>query len=110
MQDRLLNAYLAGTVDEVVYKAKSNELKSEAAKTDESLAQLGDVGPARGETALALFDWIATGGGYLARFKQCRPSRDPGFGLFEPYFERRKPSHHKEKALRRFRRRARFEE
>ena len=57
MQDRLLNAYLAGTVDEVVYKAKSNELKAEAAKADESLAQLGDVDPARGETALALFDW-----------------------------------------------------
>ena len=57
MQDRLLNAYLAGTVDEVVFKAKSNELKAEAAKADEALAQLGDVDPARGETALALFDW-----------------------------------------------------
>lgn len=57
MQNRLLNAYLAGTIDEVVYKAKSNELKSEAAKADEALAELGDVDPARGETALALFDW-----------------------------------------------------
>ena len=57
MQDRLLNAYLAGTVEEVVYKAKSNELKAEAAKADETLAQLGDVDPARAETALALFDW-----------------------------------------------------
>ena len=57
MQDRLLNAYLAGTVDEVAYKAKSNELKAEAAKADESLAKLGDVDPARAETALALFDW-----------------------------------------------------
>ena len=57
MQDRLLNAYLAGTVEEVVYKSKSNEFKSEAAKTDESLAQLGDVDPACGEKALALFDW-----------------------------------------------------
>lgn len=60
MQDRLLNAYLASTIEEVVYKAKSNELKAEAAKTDESLAQLGDVDPARGETALALFDWTQT--------------------------------------------------
>jgi hypothetical protein len=57
MQDRLLNAYLAGTIEEVVYKAKSNELKAEMAKTEESLAQLGDVDPARGETAVELFDW-----------------------------------------------------
>ena len=57
MQDRLLNAYLAGTVEEVIYKAKSNELKAEAARADEALAQLGDVDPTRGETAVALFDW-----------------------------------------------------
>ena len=57
MRDRLLNAYLAGTVEEVVYKAKSNELKSENARNEEALAKLGDVDPARGETALELFDW-----------------------------------------------------
>jgi site-specific DNA recombinase len=57
MQDRLLNAYLAGTVDEAIYKAKSNELKAQAATTDEAVAQLSDVDPGRGETALALFDW-----------------------------------------------------
>ncbi len=57
MQDRLLNAYLAGTVEEIVYKAKSVELKAEAASTDEALAQLGDVDPARGQLAVALFDW-----------------------------------------------------
>ena len=57
MQDRLLNAYLAGTVEEVIYKAKSNELKSEAAKIEEALTQLGDFTPGRGETALLLFDW-----------------------------------------------------
>lgn len=49
-------------------------------------------------------------GGNLARFKQPPPTRDPGFGLFEPYFDRRKPRRHKEKALRLFGRRARFEE
>ena len=48
------------------------------------------------------------GGGNVARFKQLDPAGDTGFGLFEPYFRRRKPSHHKEKALRRFRRRAQF--
>ncbi|MCA9054936.1 MAG: hypothetical protein KDA75_13940 [Planctomycetaceae bacterium] len=57
MQDRLLNAYLAGTVDEDVYKAKSNELKAETAKLDATLGQLGDVDPARGELAVTLFDW-----------------------------------------------------
>ncbi len=57
MQDRLLNAYLAGTIEESIYKAKSNELKSEAAKTDEVLGKLGDVDPARGELAVTLFDW-----------------------------------------------------
>ena len=41
MQDRLLNAYLAGTVEEAVYKAKCNQLKGEAAKTDEDVGQVG---------------------------------------------------------------------
>jgi site-specific DNA recombinase len=57
MRDRLLNAYLAGTVDEVVYTAKAAELKAEAARADEALAQVGDVDPGRAETAVALFDW-----------------------------------------------------
>ena len=43
MQDRLLNAYLAGTVDEAIYKAKSNDLKSQAADVDESLAIVGNA-------------------------------------------------------------------
>jgi hypothetical protein len=57
MQDRLLNAYLAGTVEEVIYKAKLNELKSEAARTNEALAKLGDVAPSHRELALEVFDW-----------------------------------------------------
>lgn len=56
MQDRLLNAYLAGAVEELVYRAKSNELKAEQEKADEALAKVGVVDPARGEIALALFD------------------------------------------------------
>jgi len=51
------NAYLVGTVEEAVFKIKSNELKAEAAWAAEALAQLGDTAPARGETALALFGW-----------------------------------------------------
>ena len=61
MQDRLLNAYLAGTVEETIFKAKSNELRAETAKTDEALALLGDVAPTRVESALALFDWSQQG-------------------------------------------------
>jgi len=62
MQDRLLNAYLAGTVEEVVYKAKTNELRSEAARVEESVATLGDVDPARGELAMAIFDFAQNAG------------------------------------------------
>jgi hypothetical protein len=51
------DGYLVGTVEEAVFKAKSNELKAEAARADETLAQLGDTASARGEMALALFDW-----------------------------------------------------
>ncbi|MDZ4782016.1 MAG: hypothetical protein SGJ19_17345 [Planctomycetia bacterium] len=57
MLDRLLNAYLAGDVEEAIYKSKSSELKSEANKTDESLAALGDVDPARDKVAVAIFDF-----------------------------------------------------
>ena len=61
MQDRLLNAYLAGTVDEDAYKAKSNELKAEGANVNEVLAALGDVDAGRGRLAVTLFDWTQNG-------------------------------------------------
>jgi hypothetical protein len=57
MQDRLLDAHLAGTVGEGVFQTKSNTLKSEDAKADEALTLLGVVDPGRAESALALFDW-----------------------------------------------------
>ena len=49
--------YLTGTIQEMIYKSKSNELKSAAAKTDEALHKLGDMDPVRGELAVTLFDW-----------------------------------------------------
>ena len=55
MQDRLLNAYLAGTVDEAIYRAKADELQSEMRATEDGLERLGDCDPARGATALAVF-------------------------------------------------------
>lgn len=57
MQDRLLNAFLAGTIDEPTFKAKSGELQYEAAKVNEAMDRLGDFDPARGDAALAIFDW-----------------------------------------------------
>jgi hypothetical protein len=57
MLDRLLNAYLAGTVDEAAFKAKSAEFKSEVARLDESLADTADGQASRAETAVAAFDW-----------------------------------------------------
>lgn len=57
MQDRLLTAYLAGTVDEVVYMAKTDELRSETRNVEESLERLSDHDPARAATALTVFDF-----------------------------------------------------
>jgi hypothetical protein len=52
-----MNAYLAGTVEEDIYKAKSNELKSEGTSAAETLATLCGADSARGEIALAVFDF-----------------------------------------------------
>ena len=57
MQDRLLNAYLAGTIDEPTYAAKSAELKGETAKAEETIEQLNGVEPVDAELGLRLFDW-----------------------------------------------------
>ena len=57
MQDRLLNAYLAGSVEERVFQDKSSELKTDAARVEEELSALGTVDPQNGKAALALFDW-----------------------------------------------------
>ena len=57
MQDRLLNAYLAGSIDEATFKAKGNDLKAQVATINESPASVEDVGEAFAETALQIFDW-----------------------------------------------------
>jgi site-specific DNA recombinase len=56
-QGRLLDAFLSGTIEEAVYKDKSNQFKSEAVRVDESISQMGEADPGRGESALALFEW-----------------------------------------------------
>ena len=57
MQDRLFNAFLAGTVDEKTYNAKLVELRDEAAQIDESLAEIGDSYNTDAEEAIAVFDF-----------------------------------------------------
>ena len=57
MEDRLLNAYLAGMLDEDAFNAKAAELKCEAAEVAASLANLDRTVPPDGELAVRLFDW-----------------------------------------------------
>lgn len=57
MQDRLLSAYLEGTVEEKAFREKSAQLVSEEEAVREREQQLGDFDPARGKAALAVFDF-----------------------------------------------------
>lgn len=57
MQDRLLNAYLAQTIEEVVFKAKTAELKAEMATVTEAIDRVGAPLPAGGDGAMAIFEW-----------------------------------------------------
>ena len=57
MQERLLNAYLAGSVDEATFTAKSEQLRRESAQVSEALEQVNEVDAAQAEAALATFDW-----------------------------------------------------
>ncbi|MGE3778394.1 MAG: hypothetical protein AB7F89_14500 [Pirellulaceae bacterium] len=57
MQDRLLNTFLAGTIDEATFNAKQAALRDEAGQVDESLAQLGDLRPTDVQAAVAVFEF-----------------------------------------------------
>lgn len=57
MEDRLLNTFLAGTIDEPTFNAKRTQIRDELAGVDRSLAGLGDLQPADAEAALAVFDF-----------------------------------------------------
>jgi hypothetical protein len=57
MQERLLNAYLAGTVEEIVFKAKTAELKAEMATTTEAIDRVGAPVPTNGDGAMTIFEW-----------------------------------------------------
>lgn len=57
MLDRLLNAYLAGTVDEGTLQKKSEELKRELSLVNEALEGVTKVGPGDNDLAVAVFDF-----------------------------------------------------
>ncbi len=57
MQDRLLNGYLAGAIDEAAFQAKSMELKCEAEEVENRLAEVLNFDPACAELALSVFDF-----------------------------------------------------
>ena len=57
MQERLLNGYLAGAIDETVFQAKSADLKRQSAEVADALAQANAYDPAAPARALALLDF-----------------------------------------------------
>ena len=57
MQDRLLNAFLASTVDEGAFNAKSAELRAQLAEVERQLDGSGEVTEETGELALSVFDF-----------------------------------------------------
>lgn len=64
MKDRLLTAYLAGTVDAGDFQSKSTDLSGQLAEVERALERCGDIdtwrgdnGRSRGDIALAVFDW-----------------------------------------------------
>jgi len=57
MQDRLLNGYLAGTIDEAVFKTKQAELKRQQAEVEESLSTVFAHVPEAASRALLFFEF-----------------------------------------------------
>ena len=56
MQEKLLNAYLGGVVDQHVFEAKSAALKTELADLKKSFETTQQFDPARGEGAIRIFE------------------------------------------------------
>ena len=57
MQDRLLNGYLAGAIEQAVFQAKAADLKVEIAKVEELLERAPLCDPDAPVRVLALFDF-----------------------------------------------------
>lgn len=57
MQERLLNSYLAGNIDEETFQSKSAQLKLEADEVERRLDEAHEYDPSYGETAVKVFDF-----------------------------------------------------
>jgi hypothetical protein len=57
MQDRLLNGYLAGTIEEAVFTGKSADLKAQIEEVERQLDEADQFDPAFGQAALAAFEF-----------------------------------------------------
>ena len=57
MKDRLLNAYLAGSIDEGTFQSKTTDLGGQLREVEMSLQRCGEIHDPRGDKALAVFDW-----------------------------------------------------
>ncbi len=57
MQDRLLNAYLAGSIDDQTFQIKSADLKTQLEEAERQLDEADKFDPACGEAALATFEF-----------------------------------------------------
>ncbi len=58
MHERLLDTYLAGTLDEGRFSTKSVELRNEETALNDQLQKMGEFDPAVGRAALAVFDFV----------------------------------------------------
>ncbi len=63
MQDRLLNAFLGGTIEESVYTAKSNDLRNQLEEVERGLDEGNRVTEENGRLALTVFDFSQNLGG-----------------------------------------------
>ncbi|MFW6032206.1 MAG: recombinase family protein, partial [Phycisphaeraceae bacterium] len=57
MQERLLNGYLAGSIDEQTFQIKSLDLKTQIEEVERQLGEADKFDPACGEAALATFEF-----------------------------------------------------
>ena len=57
MQDRLLNGYLAGAIDEATFSTKSTDLKHQQEDVDHQLATLPQTNVVDTDTVLGAFDF-----------------------------------------------------
>jgi hypothetical protein len=57
MQDRLLNGYLAGTIEEAIFTAKSADLKTQLEEVERQLDETDQFDPAFGQAAMAVFEF-----------------------------------------------------